>query len=703
MDMTSGTKFGSSIPFDHFPETDIDSFMRIEEELRIKEFCIASSVNGIGISDLEGNITYVNGAFLDMWGGNNSSEVIGKSALEFAVDEAQACQIIKTVIEEGSWTGDITGKRKDGMPIDVHLSASLVYNNQGHSVALMCSFVNISEQKRVERELRVKESAIASSITGIGFGDLEGNITYVNDAAVRMYGAKNGSDLIGRPALSLAQSEDEALEIIRAVLENDSWSGEVTGKKKDGSPITVHLSAHVVRDKLGEPICTMDSFVDITERKRMEKDLRVKDSCIASAIMGIGIGDLEGNIIYVNDAAVNMWGASDPSEIIGRSSLEFAESKEEALHVIEALLESGSWTGEIKGRRKDGSPVFVLLSANLVYNEKGEPICTMDSFVDITERKQMEDELRIKDCAIASSVDGIAIGDLNGTITYVNRAFLDMWGGKHPDEVIGRSAVSFAKFNDQATEIINHLFKKGSWIGELTGKRKDESLLDLQLSASMVRNNNGDPICLLCSFRDITKAKQAEQALETAYADLEGRVQRRTKELVAANKKLRKEIEERKQAEKLLRRAEKSLLGKSQNLEETNTALTVLLKRREKDKEDIEEQMLSNIKNLVMPYLEKLSSTGLNQKQKDYLSILKRNLNDSVKPFIKTLNSAYLGLSPTQIQVADLVKEGKTTKEISELLNISDRGVEFHRNTIRNKLGLKNKKINLRSYLMQMQ
>ena len=131
--------------------------------------------------------------------------------------------------------------------------------------------------------------------------------------------------------------------------------------------------------------------------------LLIKDRAIASSIQGIGIGDLEGKIVYINDAALRMWGANDPSEVIGHSSLEFAKSQEQAIPAMLEFLENGSWEGELEGKRKDGSPIFIYLSANIVYNDDGEPICTMDSFIDITDRKKMEEELRIKEFAIASS------------------------------------------------------------------------------------------------------------------------------------------------------------------------------------------------------------------------------------------------------------------------------------------------------------
>lgn len=111
---------------------------------------------------------------------------------------------------------------------------------------------------------------------------------------------------------------------------------------------------------------------------------------------------------------------------------------------------------------------------------------------------------------------------------------------------------------------------------------------------------------------------------------------------------------------------------------------------------------MANVKSLILPYIEKLKNTPLSASQQTYLEILENNVQDMVSPYMKKLSTQYQQLTPMQIQVADMVKAGKTTKEISELLNLSDRAIEFHRNNIRNKLGLKNKKMNLRSYLLSL-
>jgi len=167
-----------------------------------------------------------------------------------------------------------------------------------------------------------------------------------------------------------------------------------------------------------------------------------------------------------------------------------------------------------------------------------------------------------------------------------------------------------------------------------------------------------------------------------------------------ANDMLEQEIEERRQIELFLTERGKDIKNKTHELEEVNAALKVLLKHGEKDKKDVEEKVVPNVKKLVLPYAEKLNNSRLNDRQIVYLNIIKSNLEDIITPFLHQLSSKYSDLTPSEIRVAELVKDGKTTKNIAELLNSSTGTIDFYRNNLRKKLGLRNTKTNLRCFLL---
>jgi len=164
-----------------------------------------------------------------------------------------------------------------------------------------------------------------------------------------------------------------------------------------------------------------------------------------------------------------------------------------------------------------------------------------------------------------------------------------------------------------------------------------------------------------------------------------------------------RDITERKLAEKALREREAELEIKTNSLEELNTALRVLLKKRDEDKAELNEKVLCNVKDLIVPYLDKLKKSLPNQKQVDYINILESNLSNIISEFSCTLSSKYLGLSPKEILVANLIRDGKTNKEIGEVLALSIRTIETHRKHMRKKLNIENKKKNLRSHLLTLQ
>jgi PAS domain S-box-containing protein len=153
-------------------------------------------------------------------------------------------------------------------------------------------------------------------------------------------------------------------------------------------------------------------------------------------------------------------------------------------------------------------------------------------------------------------------------------------------------------------------------------------------------------------------------------------------------------------AEKALEESRRELEIKSNSLEQVNTALRVLVERRDEDKKELEERVLMNVKELVVPLLERIREGRLDSRQTTYLDVLESNLNDIISPFSRTLSAKHMGLTPTELRIADMIKDGKKTREISQLMSLSSRTVESHRESIRKKMGIKNRRANLRSHLL---
>ena len=155
-------------------------------------------------------------------------------------------------------------------------------------------------------------------------------------------------------------------------------------------------------------------------------------------------------------------------------------------------------------------------------------------------------------------------------------------------------------------------------------------------------------------------------------------------------------------AEEALKVQEQDLEAQRKNLEEANTALKVLLKQREEDRVEMENRILQNIKDLIVPYVAKLKDKNLKSGERTLIDIIDSNLKDITSPLLQRLTTAKIILTPQEIQVAALVKEGKSSKEIADVLNVSPTTISFHRKNLRKKLGLDNTRKNLRAYLLSM-
>lgn len=400
-----------------------------------------------------------------------------------------------------------------------------------------------------------------------------------------------------------------------------------------------------------------------------------------------------------------------------------------------------SWQGRIADKVLDGlrsivgiplrNDRMVLGVIGLAHVEidrqfSGEDIATLEQFAalalialeksrlyadvrhELAERKRTEAILRESEeryrTFLEYSPDPIVVYDMQGVATYVNPAFEQTFHLSR-EELLGKQIDFVPEESWSETKEAIQRMQSGQKINLFETKRltKEGKILDVQLSSTLYTGSNGQPLGNIVTLRDISAGKKAEEELNRHRDHLEEIVAERTAELALINLKLEQEIEERRRAEKALKKREQELEAQSHHLEEVNTALRVLLQQREVDRKELGDIVLRNVQELVSPYLQRVMSGRLDTQQRTLTRIVETNLNNIISPFINRMASSLARLTPVEVRVASLVKEGKTNKEIAEVLLVSKNTILFHRYNIRNKLGLKNKKINLRSHLLALE
>ena len=384
------------------------------------------------------------------------------------------------------------------------------------------------------------------------------------------------------------------------------------------------------------------------------------------------------NLIFSVDkeGRIKTWNAACESslkygaEIVGAHYRRLFPNEQDFLRV-KAMVDGAFQKQTVKNAElsflgQDGSVWDTVSRIYPVFDHQGDVCTCVFASTDVTGFKMVKDALRMSEERFRDLAELLPqiVFEMNdeGILTFVNQQAFKMTGYTRKDFRQGFEAVRLFVPGDRkraGLNIARILKKKEAGANEYAAQRKDGSVFQVAAhSTTIVRH--GKIVGIRGILFDITEQKRVEAALK---------------------------------------KREAALAAKTSELEEVNSALRVLLRQRDRDRADLEEKVLSNVKELVLPYVEKIKQGALDGKNMTYLRILESNLKDIVSPFAHQLSSKYSRLTPTEIQVAHLIREGKTTKEIAELLNSSYRTVESHRHSIRTKLGLKKVKANLRSHL----
>ncbi len=540
---------------------------------------------------------------------------------------------------------------------------------------------DITDQINLERSLKEKEYYLnqAQSISQIGHWRLNPISDQVegSDELFRIFGLKRNEASLEN-FLRVVHPEDREMDLYyikKGMEKGEPWDIRHRLLLDDGSQKTVHAKGEVKKDKHGEVTLLIGTVQDITKKALLEEVLKKSENrfkSLASSTPNLVFTvDSDGKILYMNRTpdGINI------NDIIGSSMYTHMEPEYHDIvknHVNDVFEHGRSSQFQCSGLGPFGKTSDYLSNIGPVFGTLDDVISCIVSAQDITEIEHMQHLLleseKTYKILIETIVNGVQEIDLSGKIISANSAYHHMLGYEN-EALIGTSMYQTQpekKAQNKLIEYIDYLIKEQPdpvpWFDRIV--KKNGHIIDTQTDWNYKRNANGEVIGFVSIISDITEQKRMEEQIKNNNAFLEIKVKERTSAL-----------------------------------EDMNAALTVLLNKRDEDNNETEQRIISNYRSLIEPFCRKLKSTLTLSDQKNLMMILEGNLKEFLHPFSKKLSVPLVNLTPMEIQIASMIKQGLSNKEIAKTLNNSIRTITNHRQHIRTKLKLKNKKINLRSHL----
>jgi PAS domain S-box-containing protein len=394
-------------------------------------------------------------------------------------------------------------------------------------------FEDITEKKEVEERLKFSESKYRGIVEDqtemVNRYDKDFQILYANKAVALHLGG-TPEEFIGKNILDYlpAADRDQIRARIKSITpENPVITIEHRVINAEGQTRWHQWTNRGIFDDRGNITVYQGVGRDITDKKEAEQALLVKDLALESSLSGIQIVDLSGKVTYANAALLRMFGWDHEDQILGKQVknivTEIKISDPPFQEIWNAVLEEGSWSGEIVCWRRDGTQFIALLNASRVQDPSGAPLCMMASFFDITELKKTREELQLKDTAIASATNSIAIFNREYRLIYANDSFLNDFEltlekirGKLPRDLF----TNFDSVNPAYEEIEAEMRSGGKWNGELRITTRDGQRLYFMASFNQTIDSEGNLLYTLASFVNISESKSIETALKSTKQKL---------------------------------------------------------------------------------------------------------------------------------------------------------------------------------------
>ncbi len=516
-------------------EVFIQAFIRDVTELRKaaetvrateKRYTTLFEKASIGISFIgeDQKLINVNEAYATMHG-YTVEEILKMDVHDLNTTEARANlqDIGKRIFAGETLQYETEHYHKDGHIIHVEITTSLV--KIGDQRFIQSFLRDITELKRARLEAFEQgnryRSLFEESSIGILFVGEQGEIISLNQACANIHGYSI-EEMKQLNVQQLLPPEDLALfrNRISVLISGKPLNFKVHHIHKSGSIMTLEITGRV-HEYNGRKY--VQSFVrDITDIMRAENALVESESRYKSifdnASMGIAIISGEGVILKTNKAFTDMHGF-EVDELVNSSmrKLNANETESQVLPKLDHVSEQQSQRIIVKHISKSGSERLFDVSVNKIRFGNETPYLAL--YLDITESKANERALLLKDNAIASSISGMGMTDLNGNIFYANHTLCQMWGAKKPEELIGMNLTNVFE-GTRVYETIQALQTRGFEQGEDTGKKLDGTLFPVEFSANVLLDTEGNPVCMFGSFLDISIRKKAEERLRKKFTQI---------------------------------------------------------------------------------------------------------------------------------------------------------------------------------------
>lgn len=421
------------------------------------------------------------------------------------------------------------------------------------------------------------------------------------------------------------------------------------------------MEKDTLMEGLKQKIASLEQEVERRDRltDSLMESQHIENTILEKSLVGYYIVS-EGKFRFVNPTVMAYTGYS-LKDLIGRNAdfmIHPDDKKELKKLARERLAQKSASPHEFRIITKRGE-VRWMMEVTVPILFEGKPAILGNS-MNITQSKTVEEKL------MESEILYRAIFEMTGTSTIIIE-------------------------DDKTISLVNSEFEK------LTGFRKEDT--EGKMTWLDVVDKRDQPWMIELHRKILINPDSVPRNYEFRIVDSSGRVKYlyHTAGIVPGTRKvISSSVDITKLKEK-----EEELTIKSRNLEDLNAALRVMLKQREQDREELEKTLLSNVKEFVLPYIEKLKNEHI-ENNLTYVNLIESSLQEILSPFSRKLSSKFSQLTPKEIQVANLIKDGKSSKEIANLLNVSSSAIDVDRYRIRAKLGLNNKKANLRSYLSNM-